>query len=139
MPVSHGFSTRSKSKLRGCDPRIVMLFEHVVIDFDCSILCGRRGAAAQQEAFDSGHSKAKYGQSPHNTEPLSMAVDAAPYPIDWNDRDRFIYFGGFVLGVAKEMDVPIVWGGDWNSNRDLSDQTFDDLVHFEIRNWRNNK
>ena len=130
------FSRQSERHLLDSDPRLQALFEHVITGFDCSILCGRRNRADQEEAFRTGHSKARYGQSPHNVEPFSLAIDAAPYPIDWDDTDRFVYFGGFVLGVAHMLEVPLIWGGDWNNNRTRSDQTFNDLVHFEIANWR---
>ena len=45
----------------------------------------------------------------------------------------FYYFGGFVLGTAQEMGLDIRWGGDWDGDRSISDQSFDDLVHFERR------
>lgn len=61
-----------------------------------------------------------------------MAVDAAPWPIDWNDTDRFLVFGGFVLGTAREQGLVIRWGGDWDSDWNLRDQTFIDLPHFEL-------
>ena len=62
----------------------------------------------------------------------SLAIDAAPSPIDWNDRERFFYFAGVVKGVAEEMGIKIRWGGDWDGDNDFDDQTFDDLVHFEL-------
>jgi hypothetical protein len=71
----------------------------------------------------------------HNTEEpdgLSEAVDAAPYPIDWNNRERFVYFAGIVIGVGAEMGIKIRWGGDWNRDNDLKNQTFFDLPHFEV-------
>ena len=46
---------------------------------------------------------------------------------------RWYYFGGFVLGTAEEMEIDIRWGGDWDSDRKLEDQTFHDLPHFEVR------
>lgn len=130
------FSRRSEGRLLTCDPRLQNLFEAVVERFDCAVICGRRDREDQEEAFRTGHSKARYGKSPHNAEPLSLAVDVAPWPIDWNDRDRFLYFGGYVLGVADLLAIPVRWGGDWDGDHQLSDQTFDDLVHFEIDGWR---
>ena len=62
-----------------------------------------------------------------------MAVDVAPYPIDWEDRDRFHYFGGYVLGIAKSLGLNIRWGGDWDQDTQTKDNKFDDLVHFEIK------
>ena len=46
---------------------------------------------------------------------------------------RWYYFGGFVLGTAEEMEIDVRWGGDWDSDRKLEDQTFHDLPHFEVR------
>ena len=45
------------------------------------------------------------------------------------------YFAGFVKGIALMLGIPIRWGGDWNGNNDLKDNNFDDLPHFELRNF----
>jgi hypothetical protein len=100
--------------------------------FDCSILEGHRGKRAQNKAYKEGKSKVVYPNGKHNQIP-SVAVDAVPYPIDWEDRERMTYFAGFVLGVALRMNLKIRWGGDWNMNTELKDNNFDDLPHFEIR------
>ena len=125
------FSKTSLDRLATCDYRLQILFEEVVKHFDCTVICGHRGQAEQEAAYAARKSRARFGQSPHNFEP-SRAVDVAPYPIDWNDLDRFQFFGGFVLGVAAAMGVPLRWGGDWNGNRKLSDNRFNDLPHFEL-------
>jgi hypothetical protein len=55
------------------------------------------------------------------------------------DVSRWYYFGGYTLGVASEMlkngemQQSVRWGGDWDGDRQLLDQTFDDLPHFELR------
>ena len=59
--------------------------------------------------------------------------DVAPYQIDWQDKDRFYYFAGIVKGVALKLNIPIRWGGDWDSDTQVKDQTFFDLPHFEIK------
>ena len=79
-----------------------------------------------------GNSKVKFPNGKHNKSP-SVAVDVAPYPIDWKDRDRFHYFGGYVLGIAAMMGLRIRWGGDWDMDTQTKDNKFDDLVHFEIK------
>lgn len=48
------------------------------------------------------------------------------------DLARWYYFGGYVCGVASELGIPVRWGGDWNGNRKVDDQTFHDLPHFEL-------
>jgi len=126
------FGKRSIGRLQTCDQKLQELFYEVVKHFDCSILEGHRGEERQNKAFADGKSKVKYPNGKHNQNP-SIAVDVAPYPIDWSDRDRFHYFGGFVLGVAKEMGMNIRWGGDWNQDTHTKDNKFDDLVHFEIK------
>ena len=126
------FSTKSKSKLHSCDERLINLFNKVVKHFDCMVLEGHRGEEKQNAAYDKGNSKVRYPNGKHNQSP-SVAVDVAPYPIDWADRDRFHYFGGYVLGVAKQMGLNIRWGGHWNQDTQTKDNKFDDLVHFEIK------
>ena len=126
------FGSRSINRLKTCDQKLQELFYEVVKHFDCSILEGHRGEEGQNKAYADGKSKVKHPNGKHNKFP-SVAVDVAPYPIDWSDRDRFHYFGGFVLGVAKEMGMNIRWGGDWNQDTETKDNKFDDLVHFEIK------
>ncbi|MGB0749039.1 MAG: M15 family metallopeptidase [Magnetospiraceae bacterium] len=103
--------------------------------FDCSILCGYRSPEEQALAFAAGRSKARPGQSPHNHSP-ALAVDVAPYPIDWSDRDRFHYFAGFVIAAALTLGIDLRWGGDWDRDTQTRDNRFDDLVHFELSDWR---
>jgi hypothetical protein len=35
-------------------------------------------------------------------------------------------------GIAHEMGVKIRWGGDWDSDGEIKDNSFDDLVHVEL-------
>jgi hypothetical protein len=45
---------------------------------------------------------------------------------------RFYYLGAFVKQEADRLNIPLRWGGDWDNDHDLFDQTFYDLVHFEL-------
>lgn len=125
------FSKKSAERLAECHPDLQRLFKKVIETVDCTILCGYRGEKEQKEAFEKGHSKLEFGLSKHNVKP-SLAVDVSPFPIDWNDRERFYYFGGWVLAVAETMGIKIRWGGDWNRNHNLKDQHLFDLPHFEL-------
>jgi len=68
-----------------------------------------------------------------------MAVDAVPYPIDWEDTKRMIFFAGFVICTAKRLKKEgkishdIRWGGDWDRDTELKDNRFQDYPHFELR------
>ncbi len=125
------FSVKSQAKLAGCHPDLQKVFNEVIKYYDCTIICGRRSAEEQQEAFETGHSQKKAGQSLHEREP-SEAVDVAPCPVDWSDHYSFYHFAGFVLGVARGLGITLRWGGDWNQNNNLHDQTLFDLGHFEV-------
>lgn len=124
------FSEQSRRHLDTCSENLQRVFERVIAGYDCTIICGHRGKEAQNEAFRTGASKKQWPESNHNDLP-SRAVDVAPYPIDWKNSKRFYHFAGYVQAVAEEMGVRLRWGGDWDSDRDLDDQTFMDLVHFE--------
>ena len=103
------YSNRSAIKLAECDERIQRVFNRVIETIDNTILVGYRDEATQEEMYDQGRSQLQYPNSMHNKLP-SQAVDVAPYPIDWNDRERFTLFAGFVLGTAKEMGINLRWG-----------------------------
>ncbi len=126
------FSERSKKNLSFCDVRLQELFNEVIHHFDCIIICGHRNKAEQTEAYNNGKSKLRYPKSRHNSLP-SMAVDVSPYPVEWGNIHRFIFFAGFVLGTAKQRGIPLRWGGDWDQDTQTKDNKFDDLVHFEIK------
>jgi peptidoglycan LD-endopeptidase CwlK len=68
--------------------------------------------------------------SPSTTAP-SEAINVVLFPIDFNDWERIIYFAGIVKGIASSVNIPIQ-GDDWNMNTQLTDNKFDDLVHFEL-------
>lgn len=124
------FSSRSQKHLGSAVDPLQRLFAEVVRVFDCTVITGHRGEFAQTEAYSHGLSKVQWPNSKHNSKP-SLAVDVAPYPVDWNDTNRFYYFAGYVKGMASRLDIPIRWGGDWDDDTQVSDQTFMDLVHFE--------
>lgn len=125
------FGKKSMKELRTCDPRLVRVMQAVVLWFDCSIIKGHRGEAAQNAAYDAGFSKLRFPLGNHNSYP-SNALDAAPYPYDDTDRERMTLFAGYVLGTARAMGIKLRWGGDWDRDTEVKDNNFDDLFHFEI-------
>lgn len=128
MPV---FGERSQAALTTAHPKLRALFEEVVKGVDCTVICGFRGQQEQDLAVAMGKSKKAWPESKHNAYP-SLAVDVAPFPIDWKDEKRFYFFAGYVKRVAEEMGIKIRFGGDWDGDFDLKDQNFFDLDHFEL-------
>jgi len=122
------FGKKSQERLRGVNSELVnVLFELVKI-MDVTIIEGVRSQERQDRLVAEGKSKTKF--SKHIT---GRAVDLAPYPIDWEDRDRFHYMGGMLRGIAHQMGVKVRWGGDWNGDGETKDNNFDDLVHIELK------
>ncbi len=125
------FGTASRKKLDTCNDNLVAICELVIEVYDFSVLEGHRSDERQEELFRQNKSKLRAGQSKHNQSP-SLAVDIAPYPIDWENRERFTYFAGYVLGVASQMGIDLRWGGDWDRDADPADTKFYDGPHFEL-------
>ncbi|HUW45928.1 MAG TPA: M15 family peptidase [Dehalococcoidia bacterium] len=115
------FSAKSIANLESCDCRLQAIFNYVIIYHDCSVLCGHRGKDEQDRDYNNGKSKLKWPFSKHNKIP-SQAVDVVPYPIDWDDMERFDRFVKFVKMTAKTMKTPIEYGADWGW----------DYPHFEL-------
>ncbi len=124
------FSPISATRLASCHPNLQKVFTAVLEVCDCSILCGYR-TEAEQNALPSTNTQVRFPNSKHNSMP-SRAVDATPYPYDEDDRERFSYFAGIVIGIGASMGVAIRWGGDWDKDNELKDNGFDDLMHFEL-------
>ena len=126
------FSDSSQRKLETCCPDLIRLFNEVIKHRDCKIIYGRREKEEQDRLFKEGKSRLNYPHSSHNRYP-SRGIDVAPYPIDWKDAGRFYMFVGYVQAVAEKLNIPIRCGADWDGDTRTTDQKFNDLVHFEVR------
>jgi len=123
------FGKRSRKRLEGVDAKLVNVLNELIKIMDVTVIEGLRSAERQKELLAKGATKVKYSKHMEG-----KAVDIAPYPIDWEDRERFHYMGGMVRGIAKALNLKVRWGGDWDSDGEIKDNSFDDLVHIEIRN-----
>jgi|SaaInlV_200m_DNA_6_1039755.scaffolds.fasta_scaffold03799_4 peptidoglycan LD-endopeptidase CwlK len=136
------YSRTSARRLGECHPDLQTLFNEVIKEWDCSILCGARSKDEQDEAVRMGRSKKRWPKSNHNVDgkhqKTAWAADAAPYPIDWKDGKRFAFFAGIVLETARRlkaegrMKYAVRWGGDWDSDGNIREHSFFDGPHFEL-------
>ena len=122
------FSRISKKNLSECHPILQEIFNEVIKIIDCRVIEGYRPKEEQNKAYHAGFSDLRYPKSKHNRKP-SLAADVIPYPVDWEDHERFHYFAGIVKGVAFSLGYKIRWGGDWKNNNSLQGS---DLPHFEL-------
>ena len=118
------FGTKSQERLETCDPRIQLVLQEAIKHYDFSVLEGHRTEEKQQEYFESGASKVKFHHSKHNVFP-AMAVDVVPYPIDWDNLQRFKDLSEVIKEACKTVDVSnLHWGYDlWQW----------DMPHWELR------
>ena len=122
------FGKRSKERLKGVHPKLVNVLNELIKIMDVTIIEGLRSEERQKELLEQGKTKTKFSKHIKG-----KAVDLAPYPIDLEDRERFHYMGGMIRGIGKQLNTDIRWGGDWDSDGEIKDNSFDDLVHVEIR------
>lgn len=116
-------------------PDMIRLFEEVIKYVDCSILAGIRTPQEQAKDVASGLSQTLASKHLAQADGLSHAIDAIPFPPRWDDKNwktDLWYFGGFVLGIAAALGIPIRWGGDWKRDNDPENNGFEDLDHFEL-------
>jgi peptidoglycan L-alanyl-D-glutamate endopeptidase CwlK len=129
------YSKQSQSKLNTCHPLLIDIFTEVSKTFDHTILEGTRDEETQNKYFQQGLTQVKYPNSKHNSNP-SMAVDAVPYPINWNDKYRLAIFIGYVLATAHPIleatPYKLVSGIDWDADTFTKDHSFLDFPHFQL-------
>ena len=125
------FGTRSKLRLTTCHPDIRAVMNAAIKFMDFSIISARRNEEQQTAAFEAGMSQVEWPDSRHNSDP-SEGIDVAPFPIAWDDRERFTLLGGVILFAAFSMGIELRWGGDWDQDTQVNDNRFDDLGHFEL-------
>lgn len=128
----NSFSPKSQERLSTCHPDLQRLFNEVIKHYDCTVTCGHRGKEEQDEAVRTGQSKLAWPYSKHNSLP-SKAIDVVPFPIDWQDKGRFLHFAGFVLATAKQLNIEIRCGVDFNEDLNFKNDSFFDAPHFELK------
>jgi peptidoglycan L-alanyl-D-glutamate endopeptidase CwlK len=132
------FGNLSLKRLLTCDEKIQKIMNEAIKYYDFSILYGHRTTKEQFELFRQGRDlvggewvktgktvtnlDGKFKLSEHNYLP-SRAIDIAPYPIDWNDIERFKELAVIVKREAKKLDIDITWGGDWKMR---------DFPHYQV-------
>ena len=107
--------------LSGVHPDLVEVVKLAIkiTGVDFTVIEGIRNINRQRELYKAGKSTTM--NSRHIT---GHAVDMVPYPVDWDDLERFETMAEAMKVAADSFKVSIVWGGDWKS--------FYDAPHFEL-------
>jgi len=124
------FGKTSKRRLKTCHPYLRLIMEQVIKERDCTILQygGFRSEKDQNRLLIDGKSQVGWPNSNHNNtfgnKPYSLAVDVAPWPVNWNNINEFKELGEIILKKAKQLGIKLNWGGNWKS--------FKDYPHYEL-------
>ncbi|WP_292051618.1 MULTISPECIES: M15 family metallopeptidase [unclassified Brevundimonas] len=108
---------RSRANLRGVHPDLVRVVERAIqiTSVDFTVIEGLRTAERQKSLVAAGASRTQ--NSRHLT---GHAVDVAAWvggTIRW-DWPLYPKIAEAFRQAARELDVPIIWGGDWPRLRD---------------------
>ena len=119
--MTYKLGTRSKQSLSGVHVDLVAVVEKAIeiTEVDFSVIEGIRHIERQRQLVKAGKSTTL--NSRHIT---GHAVDMVPYPVDWEDLERFELMAKAMKSASEELEIPIIWGGDWKS--------FYDAPHFEL-------
>ena len=127
------WSSNSQKVYDTLDCRLQRMCDNLLKYMDVSLICGHR-TEEEQNALYPRFTRVRWPNSKHNKRP-SLAVDLQPYPYPNTENDLRAglgYMAGLCYIIAERDGFSIRWGGDWNSNGDVTDNGFDDLFHIEV-------
>ena len=152
--MTYKLSQRSLDRLKGVDERLVkvvkrtielspiyfMVLEGVRTREQCMINYGKGRTAAQCQAkgvpakyAKPAAAKVTWLNNPFASKHVSgKAVDLVPYPVDWNDLKKFDAIAKAMFAAAKELNIKIRWGADWDGDGKPRERGESDSPHFEI-------
>lgn len=120
--MTYKLGARSIANLRGVHPDLVAVVKRAIelTPIDFTVTEGLRTKERQAQLLKAGASKTM--NSRHIT---GHAVDLAAWVdgIRW-DWPLYAKIAIAMKTAASELDIPIIWGGDW--------RTFKDGPHFEL-------
>jgi peptidoglycan L-alanyl-D-glutamate endopeptidase CwlK len=131
------YSQRSKNNLATASEPLQILFNEVIKKVDVTVIYGHRNKQEQELMVSQGYSKLNFPNSKHNSWP-SQAVDVAPYPIDWNDLQRFANTAKIIFETWNELKAEgkvkgfIRWGGNWKT---VYDESWKQVKWLDMPHW----
>lgn len=132
------FSKTSRERLETCDGALIQVMEDALraSEVDFGIAEGHRSKERQMRLFMDGKTKIDgvKRKGKHNHEP-SQAVDIYAWV---NGKSNYktnylLYLGGIIKATGYHLGVRIRSGFNFDQDGELLEQSFDDLVHHEIK------
>lgn len=126
----------SLARLKGVDETLVNVVKRAIeiSEVDFTVLEGVRTLERQRDLYAQGRTApgkiVTWTMKSRHIE--GKAVDLVPYPLDWNDLDKFNKIKDAMFQAAKELDVNLRWGADWDGDGNYREKGEYDSPHFEI-------
>lgn len=123
--MSFAFGKNSIKQLDTVKPQLKALAIRALelSPYDFTIVQGRRTVEQSAQNIANGTSFLKNpNKSKHIT---GDAIDFAPYvngKLDWEDKEKFWAIVGAFKQAAKEMNIAVRFGADWNNSGDYRDE-----------------
>ena len=126
--MSITLSEKSLAKLSGAHPDLQKVIKRAATlsSIDFTVLEVLRTVARQKELVAKGASKTMKSRHLPGADGLSRAVDIAPLDggqVSWA-WPTYFNLAPIIKQAAKDVGVPIEWGGDW--------RTFKDGPHWQL-------
>lgn len=126
----------SLARLQGVDETLVNVVKRAIeiSEVDFTVMEGVRTLERQRELYAQGRTApgkiVTWTMKSRHIE--GKAVDLVPYPLDWNDLDKFNKIKDAMFQAARELDVNLRWGADWDGDGNYREKGEYDSPHFEI-------
>lgn len=140
--MSYSLGKTSRERLRGVHPNLVKVVEKAILitGQDFMVLEGVRTPARQRELYAQGRTKPgnkvtwtlNSNHFINSRTGFGHAVDLVPFPVDWNDLDKFDAMAHAMFTASNELGIPIRWGADWDRDGKPREKGESDSPHFEL-------
>lgn len=112
---------RSELTLNGVHPDLAKVMRHAPQIQPFIVIHGLRTLAEEKVYVAKGDSTTLHSRHLPNLAGFACAVDVACLVdghVNWN-TPAFIALSKIIKSVAKELDIPVEWGGDWHDLKDF--------------------
>ena len=126
----------SLARLKGVDECLVKVVKRAIeiSEIDFTVMEGVRTLDRQRELYAQGRTApgkiVTWTMKSRHIE--GKAVDLVPYPLDWNDIEKFNKIKDAMFQAAREQDVNLRWGADWDGDGKYREKGEYDSPHFEL-------
>jgi peptidoglycan L-alanyl-D-glutamate endopeptidase CwlK len=135
------FGARSLRNMEGVHPKLVRVLNLAIKEskVDFMVIEGVRSLARQKQLYAQGRTVPGKVvtwtlNSNHfkKADGFGHAVDILPAPYDWKDTAPFNEVAGAMFAAAKELDINIRWGADWDRDGNPRERGETDSPHWEL-------